>query len=105
MLALASRADAAATGDRRESPGAAQVTAAGAAPAVEPERSLWHWRPSRPAAVAFVAGLLLTAVVALAALALYNRNEHRLLVLRARELGLVVAATVPSVQTPLASAA
>jgi len=52
-----------------------------------------------------VAGLVLTAALALTALAVYNRNERRLLNLRVRELSLVVAATAPSIQTPLASAA
>jgi serine phosphatase RsbU (regulator of sigma subunit) len=35
----------------------------------------------------------------------YDRNESRLLRLRAREVGSVLTATVPSIQTPLASAA
>jgi serine phosphatase RsbU (regulator of sigma subunit) len=74
-------------------------------PASRPAASLARWRPSRPAAIAFVVGLALTAALAFAALALYDRNEKRLLGLRARELGLVVTATVPSIQTPLASAA
>ena len=50
-------------------------------------------------------GLVLTAALALTSLAVYNRNERRLLNLRVRELTLVLAATVPSVETPLASAA
>jgi serine phosphatase RsbU (regulator of sigma subunit) len=52
-----------------------------------------------------VAGLILTAALALTALAVYNRNERRLLNLRVRELSLVLTATAPSIQTPLASAA
>jgi serine phosphatase RsbU (regulator of sigma subunit) len=50
-------------------------------------------------------GLVVTAALALTSLAVYNRNERRLLNLRVRELNLVLAATVPSVETPLASAA
>jgi serine phosphatase RsbU (regulator of sigma subunit) len=50
-------------------------------------------------------GLALTAALSLASLALYDRNESRLLGLRVRELGLVLTAAVPSIQTPLASAA
>jgi serine phosphatase RsbU (regulator of sigma subunit) len=50
-------------------------------------------------------GLIVTAALALTSLAVYNRNERRLLNLRVRELNLVLAATVPSVETPLASAA
>src|SRR5256714_14862111 len=68
-------------------------------------RSLWRWRPSRAAALAFLSGLLITAALALTALAVYNRNERRLLHLRVRELSLVLQATAPSIQTPLASAA
>jgi serine phosphatase RsbU (regulator of sigma subunit) len=62
-------------------------------------------RPSRPAVLALVLGLAVTAALSLTSLALYNNNEHRLLRLRARELGLVLTAVVPSIQTPLASAA
>jgi serine phosphatase RsbU (regulator of sigma subunit) len=50
-------------------------------------------------------GLVVTAALALTSLAVYNRNERRLLNLRVRELDLVLAATAPAVQTPLASAA
>ncbi len=50
-------------------------------------------------------GLVITAALSLTSLAVYNRNESRLLDLRVRELGLVLTATVPSLQTPLASAA
>jgi serine phosphatase RsbU (regulator of sigma subunit) len=50
-------------------------------------------------------GLLVTAALALTSLALYNGNEDRLLKLRQRQLNLVIAATLPAVQTPLASAA
>ena len=64
--------------------------------------SLGRWRPP---SIALVAGLLLTAALALTALAVYNRNERRVLNLRVRELSLVVQSTAPSIQTPLASAA
>jgi serine phosphatase RsbU (regulator of sigma subunit) len=61
---------------------------------------------ARPAAIiALIAGLAVTAALALTSLALYNSNENRLLRLRLRELNLVLAETVTSVQTPLASAA
>src|SRR6202035_502255 len=68
-------------------------------------RSLRLWRPSRVAAVAFVIGLAVTAAFALTSLSLYDSNENRLLHLRAREVGSVLTAAVPAVQTPLASAA
>jgi serine phosphatase RsbU (regulator of sigma subunit) len=61
--------------------------------------------PSRTATAAFVIGALVTAGLSLTSLAVYNRNERRLLNLRLRELNLVLAATAPSIQTPLASAA
>jgi serine phosphatase RsbU (regulator of sigma subunit) len=50
-------------------------------------------------------GLIVTAALALTSLAVYNRNERRLLNLRVREVDLVLAATVPTIETPLASAA
>src|ERR1700736_6592769 len=67
--------------------------------------TVWGWRPSRAASFAIVMGLVVTAALALTSLAVYNRNERRVLNLRVRELNLVLAATVPSIQTPLASAA
>jgi serine phosphatase RsbU (regulator of sigma subunit) len=54
---------------------------------------------------AFLLGLAVTAGFALISLGLYDRNETRLLRLRAREVGSVLTAAVPSIQTPLASAA
>jgi serine phosphatase RsbU (regulator of sigma subunit) len=68
-------------------------------------RSLWLWRPTRVAAAALVLGLAVTAAFAVISLGLYDRNESRLLHLRAREVGSVLTAVVPAVQTPLASAA
>src|SRR3984893_1233456 len=67
--------------------------------------TVWGWRPSRAASFAVVMGLVVTAALALTSLSVYNRNERRLLNLRVRELNLVLAATVPSIETPLASAA
>lgn len=54
---------------------------------------------------AFLLGLAVTAAFALISLALYDQNENHLLHLRAREVGSVLTAVVPSLQTPLASAA
>lgn len=62
-------------------------------------------RPSRATVLALLVGLAVTAALSLTSLGLYDRNENRLLRLRARELGLVLTAAVPSIQTPLASAA
>jgi len=63
------------------------------------------WQLSRTAALALVVGLAVTAAFALTSLALYNRNETRLLNLRVHQLGSVLSAAVISTQTPLASAA
>jgi serine phosphatase RsbU (regulator of sigma subunit) len=82
-------------------PATAQDAVAGATPAGSDRR----WSPSRAACLTLAIGLVVTAALALTSLGLYNRNEDRLLGLRARELGLVVTAAVPSTQTPLASAA
>jgi serine phosphatase RsbU (regulator of sigma subunit) len=54
---------------------------------------------------ALLTGLIVTGALVLTSVAVYNRNERRLLNLRVRELSLVLAATAPSIQTPLASAA
>jgi serine phosphatase RsbU (regulator of sigma subunit) len=70
-----------------------------------PAGSSQRWSPSRTAVVVLVTGLIVTAALALTALAVYNRNERRLLNLRVRELSLVLTSTEPSTQTPLASAA
>jgi serine phosphatase RsbU (regulator of sigma subunit) len=68
-------------------------------------RSISRWRPSSVAAVALAIGLIVTAALAITSLELYDRNESRLLDIRGRELGLVLTASVPTIQTPLASAA
>lgn len=66
---------------------------------------LGRWRPSRVAVGALLVGLVVTGALAWSSLAVYQRNEKRLLGLRVRELGLVLSGALPSVQTPLASAA
>jgi serine phosphatase RsbU (regulator of sigma subunit) len=66
---------------------------------------LWRWRPSWVAVAALLTGLIVTGALVLTSVAVYNRNERRLLNLRVRELSLVLAATAPLTQTPLASAA
>ncbi|HEY4897830.1 MAG TPA: PP2C family protein-serine/threonine phosphatase [Solirubrobacteraceae bacterium] len=67
-------------------------------------RPVRRWRPSRVGAVIFIAGILATAALVVTTIVLYQNNESRLLGLRARELGLVLTAAVPPIQTPLASA-
>ncbi|HEY4451712.1 MAG TPA: PP2C family protein-serine/threonine phosphatase [Solirubrobacteraceae bacterium] len=57
------------------------------------------------AVLALLAGLAVTAALTVISLVLYDRNENRLLALRARELGLVLSAAVPTIQTPVASGA
>jgi serine phosphatase RsbU (regulator of sigma subunit) len=69
------------------------------------ERLSSRWRPARVALVVLAVGLAVTIALAIAAQALYNRNEDRLLRLRVRELGLVLSGALPSSETPLASAA
>jgi serine phosphatase RsbU (regulator of sigma subunit) len=64
-------------------------------------------RGRAPWLAAAVLGLVLVVALALAwtSRSLYQHNETRLLDSRVRELGLVLAGAVPSIQTPLASAA
>jgi serine phosphatase RsbU (regulator of sigma subunit) len=81
-----------------EEPAAAQDAGARA------RSSRWLWRPSWVAVAALLTGLIVTGALALTSAAVYKRNERRLLNLRVRELSLVLAATAPSIQTPLASA-
>jgi serine phosphatase RsbU (regulator of sigma subunit) len=64
-----------------------------------------RWRPSGAALLGVVLGLIVTAALSLTALSVYNHNERRLLKLRVHEVDLVLAATAPTIQTPLASAA
>ena len=59
---------------------------------------------SRPALTVLLAGLIVTGTLTAVAVVLYNRNENRLLGLRARQLGLVLSTAVGSTQTPLAAA-
>jgi serine phosphatase RsbU (regulator of sigma subunit) len=64
-----------------------------------------RWRPSRVAGMAFLLGVAVTAAFALTSLALYDHNESHLLRLRARQVGSVLTAAVPAIQSTLASAA
>jgi len=88
----------------REGPASPEASGDAAAPLRQTRRARWRWRPSRAALLALVVGLGVTAALTLTSLAVYNRNERRLLNLRVRELNLVLAASAPSIQTPLASA-
>lgn len=102
---MSSGAVAARTPGPRYDSGGEPAAAEGPASAARPSDSLWRWRPSWVAVAALLTGLIVTGALALTSAAVYNRNERRLLNLRVRELSLVLAATAPSIQTPLASAA
>src|ERR1700685_2345655 len=105
MLAMSSRAVSMGTAGYRDGSTGEPATAEDVVSAIAPDGSARRWSPSRAACLTLAIGLLVTAALALTSLGLYNRNEDRLLGLRARELGLVLTAAVPSTQTPLASAA
>ncbi len=77
---------------------------AGVEQGTRPSRWVGH-SPSAAAMLALVIGMGVTAVLALLSLGIYDRNERRLLDLRVRELALVLSATTPALQTPLASGA
>src|SRR5437588_12845710 len=66
------------------------------------ERRRW---PFRAAMAVLVVGLLVSGVLTWVSSSLYSHNETRLLELRGRELGAVLAEALPTTQTPLASAA
>jgi serine phosphatase RsbU (regulator of sigma subunit) len=66
------------------------------------ERSRW---PYWPAVGVAVLGIVVTGVLVWLAAATYNSNENRLLKLRVRDAGALIQELLPSVQTPLASAA
>ena len=102
---MSSGAVAAGTTSSRYESGREPAAAEGAASTTRPARSHWRWRPSWIAVAALLTGLIVTGALALTSATVYNRNERRLLNLRVRELSLVLAATAPSTQTPLASAA
>jgi serine phosphatase RsbU (regulator of sigma subunit) len=55
--------------------------------------------------VVLLAGLVVTAALSLGAESVHNSNEQRLLRQRVREAGAVAGAAIPTLQTPLASAA
>jgi serine phosphatase RsbU (regulator of sigma subunit) len=98
----------AARGERSEQAqeeSAAEATSTVELPPAGRFRSAKSWSPPRAAALALALGAIVTAGFSLTTLALYRSSEHRLLDLRAREVGSVLTAVVPSIQTPLASAA
>lgn len=67
-------------------------------------RGAGRW-PFWVAVAVLVVGLVVTAVLTLVSSGLYTRNETRLLDLRARDVGTALTAALPTIQTPLASAA
>jgi len=71
--------------------------------ASRPTRDRHRWPFGAPLAV-LVVGLTVTGILCWISSGLYTRNETRLLKLRAQDVGAVLTAALPSVQTPLASA-
>ena len=74
------------------------------APARQSAGSTLH-APHLAATAVVLVGFVVTAALAVGTESLHNSNETRLLRQRVREAGAVVTAAVPSLQTPLASAA
>jgi len=64
-----------------------------------------HRWPYWPAAGVAVLGLVITGVLVVLAASTYSTNENRLLNLRVRDAGALISEILPTVQTPLASAA
>jgi serine phosphatase RsbU (regulator of sigma subunit) len=69
-----------------------------------PPRSSIH-APQRNVAIVVMVGVLITAGLSFGAYSLHDSNEDRLLNQRVREVGVVTGASIPALQTPLASAA
>src|SRR5205823_5096506 len=65
-------------------------------------RARW---PFWPVVLVLVVGLAATGVLTWVSYTSYTRNHDRLLRLRAHDLGTVLTSALPSIQTPLASAA
>lgn len=84
----------------------ASGTGAGEDPADErpPAQPRARW-PYWPAAGVAVLGLVITGVLVVLAASTYSSNENRLLTLRVRDAGALIAQSLPAVETPLASAA
>jgi serine phosphatase RsbU (regulator of sigma subunit) len=88
--------------DTAESSGAAGREPGGASATSGADERRW---PFRAAFAVLVVGLLVSGVLTWVSSSLYSHNETRLLELRGRELGAVLAQALPATQTPLASAA
>lgn len=66
------------------------------------ERERWtYW----PAVAVCVVGLIVTGVLVWVSASTYTSNENRILKLRVRDAGALLTSALPSVETPLASAA
>lgn len=74
-------------------------------PVRRPRPARGRRRPSTPAVAVLVVGLVITAALALLVRTLDSRNESRLLKSQVRQTGALLQAVLPTVQTPLASAA
>src|SRR5580704_3811139 len=105
MWAMSSRTVAASATRSRVDLADERTATEGAVSSASSSASLRRWRPSWVAVAALLTGLVMTAALVVTSVVLYNRNERRLLNVRGRELSLVLAATAPSIETPLSSAA
>src|SRR5579875_1435906 len=76
----------------------------GAAPGEAPLRSRSRW-PFWPVVLVVVVGFAVTAALAWVSAHDYATNEQRLIQLRARDVAAALTSALPSIQTPLASAA
>jgi serine phosphatase RsbU (regulator of sigma subunit) len=73
-------------------------------PRSDSSRRRGRW-PFWTAVAVGIVGIVVTGALALISASQYNHNEHRLLKLRTDDAGSVLGASVPSIQTVLASAA
>ena len=64
-----------------------------------------RWRGKRLAAGVCLVALVVAGLLTWVTVALYDSNENRLLQSRTRELGLVLQEVIPTIETPMASAA
>ena len=90
---------------RANARGVTSLTAGTTTVAPTPEKAGGHRPPHLISVLVLLVGLGATAALVLVATVNYDHNENRLLELRVKDAGALIAESIPTIQTPLASAA